>query len=175
MTNKGLSKELMNDNYAMYVNAYYTTKYPSGNPIVQRYNDYIKEQIDLHPELKGHGFIDWVLMEEHHDFMHDIAIRLWMNLNEDLRFSNRYQIDMYDTYLKYKDSPMLKQMEHMRWNADRSIVGYRSSHESGIKDLKFKLHWMIVPFNQLPEAEQQKDVDVIENMRKLTNTQVIIS
>lgn len=175
MTNKGLSKELMNDNYAMYVNAYYTTKYPSGNPIVQRYNDYIKEQIDLHPELKGHGFIDWVLMEEHRDFMHDIAIRLWMNLNEDLRFSNRYQIDMYDTYLKYKDSPMLKQMEHMRWNADRSIVGYRSSHESGIKDLRFKLHWMIVPFNQLPEAEQQKDVDVIENMRKLTNTQVIIS
>ena len=109
-----------------------------------------------------------VLMEDHHAFMHDIAIRLWMQLNEDMRFSNRYQVDMYDTYIKYHDSPMLMQMEHLRWNADRSIVGYRCSHDSGIKDLNFKLHKMIIPFYKLSDKEKKKDLDVIVNMNKLT-------
>ena len=170
MTNKGLCQELMNDDFAMYVNAYYTTKYPDGSDLVKRYTEYVENQVRLHPELKDYGFIDWVLMDEHKDFMHDIAIRLWMNLNEDLRFSNRYQVDMYDTYIKYKDSPMLMQMEHLRWNADRSIVGYRSSHDTGIKNLKFKLHKMIIPFHMLSPEEKQKDIDVIENMKKLTGS-----
>jgi hypothetical protein len=77
---------------------------------------------------------------------------------------------MYDTYLKYNDSPMLMQMEHLRWNADRSIVGYRSSHESGIKDLDFKLHKMIIPFYKLSDKEKKKDTDVIVNMKKLTDS-----
>lgn len=170
MTNKGLCKELMNDDFAMYVNAYYTTKYPDGSDIVKRYSEYVEKQVRLHPELKDYGFIDWVLMDEHKDFMHDIAIRLWMNLNEDLRFSNRYQVDMFDTYTKYIGNPMLKQMEHLRWNADRSIVGYRSVPGSGVKSYDFKLHKSIVPFYQLPDTEKQKDIEVIRNMKKLTGS-----
>lgn len=170
MTNKGLCRELMSDDFAMYVNAYYTTKYPSKSLIVKEYNEYMKAQIQKNHELKKCDFIDMVLMEDHHAFMHDIAIRLWMQLNEDMRFSNRYQVDMYDTYIKYKDSPMLMQMEHLRWNADRSIVGYRSAHDSGIKDANFKLHRLIIPFHKLSDEEKEKDTDVIVNMKKLTGT-----
>jgi hypothetical protein len=65
---------------------------------------------------------------------------------------------------------MLMQMEHLRWNADRSIVGYRCSHDSGIKDLNFKLHKMIIPFYKLSDKEKKKDLDVIVNMNKLTAT-----
>ncbi|MBO5942678.1 MAG: hypothetical protein J6Q63_05260 [Bacteroidales bacterium] len=183
MTNKGLCKELMSDDFAMYVNAYYTTCYYDRNdteanasdpkdPIIRDYDRHVAELVKKYPERKDYGFIDWVTTgdKEEKAFMHQIATRLWMLLNEDLRFANRYQVDMYDTYLKYNDSPMLMQMEHLRWNADRSIVGYRSSHESGIKDLDFKLHKMIIPFYKLSDKEKKKDTDVIVNMKKLTDS-----
>jgi hypothetical protein len=183
MTNKGLCKELMSDDFAMYVNAYYTTCYYDRNdteanasdpkdPIIRDYDRHVAELVKKYPEKKDYGFIDWVTTgdKEEKAFMHNIATRLWMLLNEDLRFSNRYQVDMYDTYLKYNGSPMLMQMEHLRWNADRSIVGYRSSHESGIKDLDFKLHKMIIPFYKLSDKEKKKDTDVIVNMKKLTDS-----
>lgn len=179
MTNKGLCKELMSDDFAMYVNAYYTTCYYDRNdteanasdpkdPIIKDYDQHVAELVKKYPEKKDYGFIDWVTTKEEKAFMHQIATRLWMLLNEDLRFSNRYQVDMYDTYIKYHDSPMLMQMEHLRWNADRSIVGYRCSHDSGIKDLNFKLHKMIIPFYKLSDKEKKKDLDVIVNMNKLT-------
>ena len=92
---------------------------------------------------------------------------MWLLLNEDMRFSNRYQVDMYDTYAKYIDSPALMQMEHLRWNADRSIVGYLSARESGIKNTTYKIHKSLVPFCELTDKEQIKDLDVILNMKKL--------
>ena len=181
MTNKGLCKELMSDDFAMYINAYYAVSYYKRNdpktnssdpqdPIIRDYDRHVAELVKKYPEKKAYRFIDWVIIPEEHDFMHQIATRLWMLLNEDLRFSNRYQVDMYDTYIKYKDSPKLRQMEHLRWNADRSIVGYRSSYDSQIKSYDFKLHMNIVPFYKLSAADHKKDSDVIDTMRALTST-----
>lgn len=176
MTDKGVCRELMNDDFAMYVNAYYTILYyDCKNPdakhkIIEDYNKHIANLIAADPGLADNNFIDWVIMPEHKKFMHETAKQLWLFLNEDMRFANRYQIDMFGTYAKYINSPMLMQMEHLRWNADRSIVGYLSSADSGIKDANYKLHKSIIPFNALSEKEQKKDEDVIENMKKLMST-----
>ena len=173
MTDKGLCKELMNDDFAMYINAYYVIcYYDHNNPnenesLVNEYKQYVEAVVSTSPALSNNTFIDWVTMKEHHQFMHNIAQRMWLLLNEDMRFSNRYQVDMYDTYAKYIDSPALMQMEHLRWNADRSIVGYLSARESGIKNTTYKIHKSLVPFCELTDKEQIKDLDVILNMKKL--------
>ena len=176
MTDKGVCRELMNDDFAMYVNAYYTISYydrskpDNKHDIIEAYDKYVKKETDINPELAGNSFIDWVIMPEHKEFMHKTAKMLWLFLNEDMRFANRYQIDMFETYKKYENSPALMQMEHLRWNADRSIVGYLSSADSGIKDTSYKLHRSIIPFNALSAKEQKKDEDVITNMKKLMST-----
>lgn len=176
MTDKGVCKELMNDDFAMYVNAYYTISYydrskpDEKHDIIEAYDRYVAELTVGTPALAKNSFIDWVIMPEHKAFMHETAKKLWLFLNEDMRFANRYQVDSFGNYDKYKDSPALMQMEHLRWNADRSIVGYLSSADSGIKDANYKLHKSIVPFYALSEKEQKKDEDVIVNMKKLMGT-----
>ena len=97
-------------------------------------------------------------------------------MNEDRRFANRYQVEMYKTYQTYrehlqKNPETLYQMEHLRWCAERSIAGYRDTHEQGIKCGKddFQLHKLIVPYHDLPESEKNKDKDVLDNMDKVIN------
>lgn len=96
------------------------------------------------------------------------ARNLWYRLNEDERFSNRYQIEMYDIYKRYAgcdSKESLYRMEHLRWCAEHQIVGYRKSE---IKDKMFKTHHLLVPYNDLPDEDKDKDKDkeVVEN-RKL--------
>ena len=104
------------------------------------------------------------------------AARHWIDMNEDRRFANRYQVEMYKTYQTYrehlqKNPETLYQMEHLRWCAERSIAGYRDTHEQGIKCGKddFQLHKLIVPYHDLPESEKNKDKDVLDNMDKVIN------
>ena len=179
MSDKGLCKELMNDDLAMYVNAYYDILYydhtqPSNkNEVIKEYLEYTDGQIKSNQNLKDDSFIDWVILPDHHDFMHSIAKRLWLLISEDTRFANRYQVDLYDTYIKYQHSGKLMQMEHLRWNADRSIIGYKDTSEHNLKNNDYKLHKSIIPYCELSPSEQQKDIDVINNMKKLLNQQVM--
>ena len=121
------------------------------------------------------SFVDLVTDQAHHDFMHDIAKRYWMHLSESHRFANRYQVDMYHTLHKYACSNMImEQMEHLRWNADRSIVGYRFVSKNDLtkesyrkKDI-YKFHGDIVPFYDLGVKDVEKDSDMIRNMKVLT-------
>ena len=95
---------------------------------------------------------------------------LWYLTSEDFRFSNRYQTEMYGIYQRYAENSALHEMEHRRWCADRSIIGYRDTCAERLKDIDcFKLHWSIVPFKDLPEKERDKDRDVIGNMKKILN------
>ncbi len=94
------------------------------------------------------------------------ARKLWYRLSEDFRFSNRYQIEMYDIYKRYAEctpKESLHRMEHLRWCADRRIIGYCASE---IKNTKFKTHHLLVPYSDLPDKEKNKDQEVVEN-RKL--------
>ena len=90
---------------------------------------------------------------------------LWYRASEDFRYSNRYQIEMYDIYERYEDctpKETLYRMEHLRWCSERRVFGYRKSE---IKDKKYKTHHLLVPYSELPAREKNKDMAVIETRR----------
>ena len=106
------------------------------------------------------------------------------------RWANRYQLDAYSVFcrtlgygIKRSDrSParisgsmfnenlpsqvlyLLVRMEKYRWNAERTVAGWRRAE---VKDKVFLQHPLIMPFNELlqkyPE-EVEKDADVILNL-----------
>ena len=113
----------------------------------------------------------------------------WNEMSEDLRFSNRYQVDMYPTFKKYKllleqhgfikdlskDHSWLSQMEHLRWVADRCIIGYRDTSAYKLKNTdSYKFHWDIRPYHPLDKNEQAKDEQVIDNLNKVEQMASII-
>ena len=140
---KGVDDELLNDAMAIIINAHYHFKYGLG---------YEKNFFQLMEEDKENT------MEE---AMHD-----WMSLNEDKRFANRYQTEIYKSYQTYreileKDPEILYQTEHMRWCAERSITGYRDLHELNVKSEKYQVHKSIIPYHELSRFEKDKDKDVL--------------
>ena len=176
MSDIGISPSLMNDDWATYINAFYKTKYPDSqdSPEGKVYNEYKCYLIQAGISLDT-SFIDLVTDQTHHEFMHKIARKFWIFLNESHRFANRYQVDMYHTYMKYPESNrILEQMEHLRWNADRSIVGYRYINKADINESEYqkkdiyKFHGDIIPFYALGIKDAEKDSDMIINMKKLT-------
>lgn len=176
MADKGISPALMNDDLPTYINAFYQTKFPAsaGTPEGDIYKEYA-EYLHKNGIPSDTSFVDIVTDDKHHAFMHDIAKRYWMYLSESHRFANRYQVDMYHTLHKYAcNNMMLEQMEHLRWNADRSIVGYRYINKNDLtaatykkKDI-YKFHADIVPFYALGVKDVEKDSDMIRNMKVLT-------
>lgn len=150
---KGIDDELLDDNMAIFIAAKYHFKYD-----MQESKDFFEEA----KKTKENAFAE--------------AARHWIDMNEDMRFANRYQVEMYKTYLTYrehlqKNPETLYQMEHLRWCAERSITGYRDTHKQGIKCSKddFQLHKLIIPYHELPENEKDKDKDVLENMDQVIN------
>lgn len=159
---KGMDDALVDDIMPMIINAFYNYSYGGGFSIdTKKYPTYF-EYANAEPER--------ALNDAYH---------LWIPLNEDMRFANRYQIEIYRTYMVYRDTleqnpSILYQMEHLRWAADRCIIGYRDSHElvnadgsHGVKDKKLKLHFDIIPYYDLTEGEKDKDKNVVKNMDKV--------
>ncbi|MCD8033691.1 MAG: hypothetical protein LUF83_05235 [Alistipes sp.] len=171
MLTDGIGRHLLDDTSAMWVNAYYDLKYAPKEgslkrPVYDAYTEYLRKQ-GLKEET---DILDLAAMPRHRAEAEHAARQLWYLTSEDFRFSNRYQTEMYGIYQRYAGNPALQEMEHRRWCADRSIIGYRDTCAERLKDIEFfKLHWSIVPFKDLPEKEQDKDRDVIENMKKILN------
>lgn len=112
----------------------------------------------------------------------------WCGLEENMRWANRYQIDAYQTYFRTLgydlvhslDSDMkpvspdrfienlsddqmlvLMRMEKHRWNAERSIEGWRYG---SIRNDVHRVHHLIVPFHKVDGKAKLKDKSVIINM-----------
>ena len=143
---KGVDDRLLNDEMAIIISAYYHFKY------------------DLESEK---SFFE--LVEEAPDSTWKEAFDNWIALNEDKRFANRYQTEIYTAYQRYrscfeKDPDTLYQTEHYRWCAERSITGYRDIHEQNIKNDTYQLHRSIIPYRELSLFEKGKDKDVLKIM-----------
>ena len=147
MPDKGVDDTLLDDKMAIFINAYYHFKY------------------DL-----SQDFFEQVKTDKDKAFAE--AARNWIALNEDKRFANRYQTEVYKTYQTYRPlldqhPDLLYQTEHMRWCAERSITGYRDMHEANLKNGAYQLHNLIVPYHDLSDHEKGKDKDVLEIMDKV--------
>ena len=146
---KGVDDTLLDDKMPVFIGAYYHFKYDVGKDFFEEVENDASKAISE-------------------------AARHWIALNEDMRFSNRYQVEMYKTYKTYRkyfqrNPEVLYQMEHLRWCAERSITGYRDAHEQGVKYTQddFQIHKLIVPYGKLPTHEKLKDRDVLEIMDKV--------
>lgn len=126
------------------------------------------------------------------DKMKECAYNSWFTLPEVYRWANRYQIDEYIVYCRtlgyeiFKGSagneweevsheefteklgmgylPVLMRMEKYRWNAERSIEGWRYGE---VRDNTYQVHHLILPYNEFMKkhpGEIGKDKDVIMNI-----------
>ena len=149
MPEKGFDDTLLNDQMAIIINAHYHFKYGSNSP-----RDFFK-----------------LVEEDKKDTLAEAACE-WIALNEDMRFANRYQTEIYKTYQTYRplleqNPELLYQTEHMRWCAERSITGYRDMHCPDIKNKTYQIHHLIVPYHDLNDHEKGKDKDVLLIMDKV--------
>ena len=147
----GIDDNMLDDNMAVIINAYYHFKY------------------DLNTEK---DFFE--LMEEDPEATLAEAKKNWIELNEDKRFANRYQTEIYKIYSTYRpllerEPELLYQTEHLRWCAERSITGYRDLHQYNLKNIKYQIHKLIVPYQDLSDNEKGKDKDVLEIMDRVTS------
>lgn len=100
------------------------------------------------------------------------ALVEWYGLSEEMRFSNRYQVEMYNTFGKYDrlnvPRACLHRMEHLRWCADRYIAGYRFCPGARREDKEiYKVHKDLIPFDELPEEDRNKDAEVVYNRQEI--------
>lgn len=107
----------------------------------------------------------------------------WDLLPENLKDSNRNQADHLDIKctlltnmedysaedVRLKLTPesveWLAKMEHDRWFAEKLLSGWR--YTEGCKDNDLRLSPSLVPWNELPEIERQKDRDTVEHLPEL--------
>lgn len=146
---KGVDDKLLDDKMAIIINGHFHFKYGSDTS-----RDFFK------------------LVEEDRENTLAEAVREWIALNEDKRYANRYQTEIYNTYQTYRplleqSSELLYQTEHLRWCAERSITGYRDTHNPKIKSGAYQLHHLIVPYYDLDDHEKGKDKDVLLVMDKV--------
>ena len=152
MLDKGLNMEMLNDTIPMFINENYNRK------------GFIS---DLYRAYTENNNVEYRALEE-------------------TRWSNRYQVDIYRTYLRsmgydlkkstpgvHKDFRLslcddclkrFMQTEHLRWNAERTIAGYKEGEE---KDTVYKIHPHIRPYCELSKEVQEKDGQVIDALPKL--------
>jgi hypothetical protein len=176
MVDRGIKKNILQDKLALYVNYLYDCCY-ADESLKQ------KEVLKKMYESYGNHSADFILMNHQAQY-------LWNKLSEPLRWANRYQLDAYSVFCRTlgygirrsncspthisesmfnEELPaqvlyLLVRMEKYRWNAERTVAGWKRAK---VKDKVFLLHPLIMPFSELlqrhPE-EVEKDADVIYNL-----------
>ena len=111
----------------------------------------------------------------------DPAVRVWEELFEDIRESNRQQADHVAiklraigckllaasaageavTKLAWDEIELLAPLEHARWNAERWIANWRYGTPS---DKKHRISEYLVPWADLPESIRKYDEDSVANI-----------
>jgi RyR domain len=109
------------------------------------------------------------------------SLRSWDQIGEDLRQANQEQADhiLYKLSLlgyglendpQAKGPPIvfsndefesLAKLEHLRWSADRRLAGWTYGK---IRDNELRRHPMLVPYDELPESEKEKDRQTVRDV-----------
>ncbi len=127
----------------------------------------------------------------------ETSYKVWGELSEVDRWSNRYQIDIFDYYCRFFESrgvdtleklqeawddasaqeasePRhwivdLAETEHRRWLAERSILGWRQCREGESRDNDRLIHNCLTDYDSLSADNQQKDIDAVINSYVITH------
>ena len=149
---EGTDIELLNDDMEICVNGLYTEQYYDNMDRIGQI-----EQLDVLAK-----FSTWK--------------QLWYQTSEMNRQKTRYQIDIHRSifaYLQRLGIPMghiltdeslieqLAQVEHRRWVALCSLLGYRQMKPGEKRTDAVKIHNCIMPYDRLTRVEQLKDHVVI--------------
>lgn len=89
-----------------------------------------------------------------------------VNKDEEILIHNEEKLKIFDSESTYnqistKQMLILMRMEKHRWNAERSIAGWRYGK---YRDNTHLVHNLIIPFHQVPDDQKEKDRDVIKNI-----------
>lgn len=177
----GLLPELFDDTRAMLANVFYTVKYYDETS-TNAPNSLVRHFMDKYELGKGESL--WSYADRKPAEALSLASQLWYILDEQFRFANRYQTDNYDAYDRYDKlvpGEILSRMEHLRWLAERSIVGfhpfpYSGAHGAVPKEWKavfreckseYLLHNTLIPYYELADTEKDKDTDVVQNRTEI--------
>ncbi len=174
----GIRKKVLDDRLAAYINY----SYESSGFIDRHYEKYAKV---LSGECRP-GDSDYCEFEKEKAD----AMAAWYRLPENMKWANRYQLDCYPNFChvfgcgiihddaatvetpsvisKDKLEDMMR-MEKYRWNAERTIDGWRYS---SVRDNSRFCHNLIIPFERMKaDAVLSKDIfkdrNVIDNMPKI--------
>ena len=115
--------------------------------------------------------------------------RPWEDLPENVRDANRMVADHFEIKMRAigcrlgaidevqeinlseDELEVLSIMEHGRWWADRALNGWRFGSE---RDDAQKIHPNMVPYDDLSEADKQKDRDSVIEMTKILRTEGMV-
>ncbi len=179
MLNEGVDERLLGDHMAMCASAIYNNTI-SELAGADKDNNFVDRLYDLvvKEECRNRALIEEIFNAMEID---------WAIKQENMRWANRYQIDIYNTYIKelervgvtsYQQLDTLSnddihtfaQMEHMRWIGERSVMGWRQIREGEVRNDDALIHDLILPFNTLKssgEDEIEKDRAVIKSVLQL--------
>ncbi len=115
--------------------------------------------------------------------------RPWRDLPENIRDANRMVADHFEIKMRAigcrlgmidgtqeislneDQLEVLSIMEHSRWWADRALNGWRFGPE---RDDVQKIHPNMVPYDDLSEADKQKDRDSVTEMTKILRSEGLV-
>ncbi len=169
MFKNGLDMKQLDDKIAICINGiyadeslkgeYYTIFHMSETECV----DSIKKIFSL--ETQDHHWLD-----------------LWRSLPENMKWSNRFQADMYETYIaimsriqkksikEYDDiRKKLPEVEHLRWCAERIVAGWHQKDSDGMRVNERRIHKAIISYKDLNDEEKVKDYNVIATAKLLSD------
>lgn len=81
-----------------------------------------------------------------------------------LHVKERYFPALRSDSLSAHDRRRLSRLEHQRWCAERLLLGWRHAPQ---KDARRRQHHNLVPFEALPQADQDKDTDIVDICQQL--------
>lgn len=180
MFEEGLNFELLDDTLPMLAKNNYTTM--GNGSFLQKYSEIMKENEPLFDMKDWYESPEWDRMSNRcqidmlNTYLNVLCSEKLLHRKDDnpgewdtesYVNSGYYRLfkggERKDNSPSYDKNLALKiaEIEHRRWNAERQIAGWRAPNEKGKRLDAFYIHPCIVPFNNLDEETQYKDIIVL--------------
>lgn len=158
----GLGLAQLDDRIAMCINGIYDEKSSKGEYLDILYASSLSECLE---KMKD------VFSQENKD---SAWKQKWLELPENKKWANRFQADMYGTYIRIlnRNSNLpraeyeifrekMAEIEHRRWLAERIVAGWRQKDEGSPRvDLRH-IHSQMIPYAELDDKIKVMDFNVI--------------